>query len=221
MELLEFARGPAMNVALAVFAFGVLWRLIGLLALPCYRIKSKPREGTLPQAEFFGAWQSIVRKMWPHQTFMKAALFSTLNGYLFHIGLAIVVFGFAPHILFFKELFGLSWGSLPNNVIYAVGVLTVGSLVAALVHRLVDPPKRLISTFNDYFTWFVTVTPVATGLLATTHLGARYETLLAVHVLSVALFLIWFPFGKLMHAVLFLFSRGVTGVRLKHRGAQI
>ena len=60
---------------------------------------------------------------------------------------------------------------------------------------------RLISTGNDYFTWLITTLPVLTGLLAVSHLGARYETLLAIHLLSIAALLIWFPFGKLMHAV--------------------
>ena len=33
MELLEFARGPALAFALAVFVIGTLWRLIGVLRL--------------------------------------------------------------------------------------------------------------------------------------------------------------------------------------------
>lgn len=63
--------------------------------------------------------------------------------------------------------------------------------------------------------------PVMTGLAATSHLGARYETLLGLHILSICLFLIWFPFGKLMHAFLFVLSRGATAARFKHRGAQV
>ena len=46
-------------------------------------------------------------------------------------------------------------------------------------------------------------------------------TLLALHVLSICAFLIWFPFGKLMHAFLFVVSRGMTGVRLGQRGAEL
>ena len=221
MELLEFARGPVLTYSLAVFVLGTVWRLLGVLLLPIRRIPSRPREGTSARTEFYGALRGIVRRLWPYPAFRKAALFATLNGYVFHIGLAIVVFGFGPHILFIEEFIGLSWGNLPSNVIYAVGVLTVGSLIAALVHRLFNPPQRLISTFNDYFSWFVTIAPVVTGLLASAHLGARYETLLAVHILSVALLLVWFPFGKLMHAFLFPLARGATGIRMTHRGAQV
>jgi hypothetical protein len=51
--------------------------------------------------------------------------------------------------------------------------------------------------------------------------AGEYRTLLAIHLLSVAMLLIWFPFGKLMHTFLFLFSRGATGARLAHRGAKV
>jgi nitrate reductase gamma subunit len=144
-----------------------------------------------------------------------------INSYTFHLGLAIVVFGLAPHILFIRDLFGVGWPALPSNVVYAVGVVTLAALVAALVRRWLHPVTRLLSTAGDYISWLVTATPVATGLLAASHLGARYETLLAVHVLSIAALLIWFPFGKLMHAFLFVFSRGATGIRFSHRGVAL
>ena len=34
MELLDFARGPALQFAIAVFVLGTLWRLVGVLMLP-------------------------------------------------------------------------------------------------------------------------------------------------------------------------------------------
>ncbi|MCC2100065.1 MAG: hypothetical protein KDJ12_03015, partial [Hyphomicrobiales bacterium] len=88
-------------------------------------------------------------------------------------------------ILFIKGLTGLSWPALPNNLVYTVGVVTMASLVAGLVHRLRSPVLRLISRFDDYLSWLLTLLPVLTGLLAAAHLGARYETLLAVHILSI------------------------------------
>ena len=62
--------------------------------------------------------------------------------------------------------------------------------------------------------------PLVTGVVAASHLGARYETLLAIHILSVALLLIWLPFGKLMHFFLVFVTRSQTGAQLSHRGAQ-
>jgi len=219
MDLLSFARGPALTFAMAIFVIGVLWRLIGVLSLPAWRDDSPPRKGAPPA--WLSALQAILGKMIPHKTFLKEGMFTTVNGYVFHIGLAICVFAFAPHILFLKSLFGFDWPALPNGLIYAAGVITAGSLLAALVYRLANPVMKLISRGNDYISWTLTFLPVVTGLAASSHIGARYETLLALHILSICVFLIWFPFGKLMHAFLFVFSRGATGIRFGRRGAQL
>jgi nitrate reductase gamma subunit len=99
--------------------------------------------------------------------------------------------------------------------------VTAVSLIAALIMRMANPAQRIISTFDDYFSWLVTFLPVATGIIATSHLGARYETLLGLHILSVALLLVWLPFGKLMHWFLAFVTRSQTGAHLSHRGAQL
>ncbi len=111
--------------------------------------------------------------------------------------------------------------ALRNNVIFGVAMITIASMIAALVIRITNPVQRIISTFDDYFSWFVTFLPLATGVAAASHLGARYETLLAIHILSVALLLIWLPFGKLMHFFLVFVTRSQTGAHLSHRGAQL
>ncbi|MCB1440687.1 MAG: hypothetical protein KDJ63_13015 [Nitratireductor sp.] len=219
MDLLDFARGPAIEFSLAVFVLGTIWRLAAVLLLPRRGDLSKAREGA--PSRFSGAMGTVFRRMWPNKAFIHRTIFTTLNSYVFHLGLAIVVFGFVPHIQFIRGLFGISWPGLPTNFIYGVGVITLVSLFAALARRLFHPVGRLLSGASDYISWFMTAAPVLTGLLATSHLGARYETLLAIHILSVAAFFIWFPFGKLMHAFLFVFSRGATGARFSHRGVNV
>lgn len=216
MDLLDFARGPAINVAMAVLVFGVLWRLFALLFLGKPVDRTVPRPGT--PGPFLAGLREIGRRMVPHPTFAFAERFAFFNGWVFHVGLAIVVFGFRPHILFIKNLTGLSWPALPSGVVYAVGAVTALSLVAALIKRMTSPVQRFISTFDDYFSWIVTIAPVLTGLAAVGHVGARYETLLAIHILSVAVLLIWLPFGKLFHAVLVFLSRATTGAFLARRG---
>jgi nitrate reductase gamma subunit len=219
MDILDFARGPALQFGLVVFAFGVTWRLVSLLLLPRMQDRSKAREGAPPA--YVASGREIMRRMWPQAEFAQASRFSVINGYAFHLGLAIIVFGGTPHILFLRDLLGISWPGLPTNIINGVSIITALSLVLALARRLTDPVLRLISTANDYLSWLMTFLPVATGLVAISHIGARYETLLAIHLLAVAAFLIWFPFGKLMHAFLVFLARGTTGAHLAHRGAQL
>jgi nitrate reductase gamma subunit len=219
MEMLDFARGPALTFATAVFVLGASWRLVGILLLPRMRDRSAARAGApLP---LVGALRTIWRRMWPRREFAQTTMFVMVNSYVFHVGLAVVVFGLAPHVLFIRSLTGLEWPGLPSNVVFGVAVITMASLLAALARRVAHPVVRLLSHAGDYLSWLLTALPVATGLLATSHLGARYETLLAVHILSVCALLAWFPFGKLMHAILFALSRGATGMRFSHRGVNI
>lgn len=215
MELLELARGPMLMWSLIILVVGVAWRLLGILTLRRKPDHSEPRSS----AAWRGGVRTIFSRMWMRKEFQSRTAYGAALGYVFHIGLAIVVFLFVPHILFIKDLTGLSWGGLPGGVIYATGVVTLIALIAALIRRLTHPVLKLLSNFDDYFSWFVTTAPVVTGLLAVAHLGARYETLLGLHILSVELLFVWFPFGKLMHAILFAVSRGTSGALLERKGA--
>jgi nitrate reductase gamma subunit len=219
MELLEFARGPALTFAITVFIAGSAFRIVSLFLM--WRTRDSSEGSNRERPAVVAAFREIIRRLWPQSAYKQRTLFMLINGYVFHIGLAIIVFFLLPHILFFKDLLGLSWPSLPNNVIYAISIITTMSLIAALVMRMSNPAQRIISTFDDWFSWLVTFLPVITGIIATSHLGARYETLLGLHILSVALFLIYLPFGKLMHFFLVFVTRSQTGAHLSHRGAQL
>lgn len=227
MDLLAFARGPALTVALVVFVLGTLWRLVAVLRRPRLRDLSPPRAGA--PSKLVGAWHAIVRGMWPRPAFVQRTLFVTLNGYVFHIGLALVFFGYAPHIAFIRRLTGLAWPALPDLVMYLAAGATIVSLLFALLLRLTDPVRKLISSADDYITWIVVFLPVVTGMAVLAEPSAAilvrdhvvYPGPLAVHLLALELLLVWFPFGKLMHAFLFPFSRGATGIRLSHRGVKV
>lgn len=226
MDLLDFARGPALALALLVFVLGVAWRLAGVLSRPRRPDLSPAREGAPPP--WRGAWRSMVGGLWPHRTFGSSAYLSGLNGYVFHIGLALIFFGYGPHIAFIHRHTGLSWPALPDAVMYLAAGVTILSMLMALVLRFTDPVLKLLSNGNDWLSWTLTFLPVITGMGVITEASvntltrnhAIYRDPLALHLLAFELLLIWFPFGKLMHAFLFPFSRGATGVRFSHRGVQ-
>ncbi len=216
MELLDFARGPALQFSLYVLLVGTFWRLLGILLL-----RNKPDFSAARQAGGLGgAMKVIFSRSVAAKDFRKSTAYSATLGYVMHIGLFVTVFLFVPHILFFKGILGLGWPGLPNNAIYLVGVITVASALALLIRRMTHPVLKLISNFDDYFSWVVTILPLVTGLIIPIRLGLRYETLLALHILSVALLFIWLPFGKLAHAFLVFLSRGTTGAVLERRGAK-
>ncbi len=108
MTLLEFARGPALAFALAVFVIGVELRApVRRAGLPRRPDLSPAREGA-PSA-LAAAWHANLRAMWPRTAFAPSTHFITLNGYAFHVGLALIFFGYAPHIAFIRRVTGLSW----------------------------------------------------------------------------------------------------------------
>lgn len=226
MDLLDFARGPGLVLAVLVFVLGVAWRLAGVLRRPRLPDLSPPRAEAPPPWQ--GALRGIASGLWPRRTFGSSAFISSLNGFAFHIGLALVFFGYAPHIAFIERHLGLGWPALPDMVMYLAAGVTILSMLMALLMRLTDPVLKLISNANDWLSWTLTFLPVITGMAVITEASAitvaRNHTIfrdpLALHLLAFELLLIWFPFGKLMHAFLFPLSRGATGVRFSHRGVQ-
>lgn len=216
MDLLEFARGPALQWAAYILVGGTIWRIVGIVLLKEKPDYSEPRKG----AGFGAALKVIWTRAFTAEPFAKATLYPKMMAYVMHIGLFAVIFLFTPHIVFFEGWTGLDWPGLPNSVIFFLGVATVVSAVALLVRRLTNPVLRLISNFDDYFSWFVSTLPVVTGLLIPVRMGIRYEDLLAIHILSVVLLLVWLPFGKLGHTFLVFVTRGTTGMVFERRGAK-
>ena len=216
MELLGFARGPGLQIAVTVFVAGLVWRLLHIWLTAKKVDLSDSRQG----GERAGGIRAIFSRFRHHEPFRARTRNGMILAYTMHIGLAIIVFGGAPHILFIESFTGLSWTPLPAIVIHAAAAITLAAMLVSISRRLSHPVLRLISNFDDYFTWLVTVLPVITGLMAVAHVGARYETLLALHILSVEVLLVWFPFGKLMHSFIAFGSRYATGAAFAHKGAR-
>ncbi|MBT8107219.1 MAG: nitrate reductase [Gammaproteobacteria bacterium] len=216
MDLLEFARGPALQVAAYILVAGTIWRIVGIVLLREKADFSEPRAG----GGLGAALKVIYTRSFTADPFKPATMYPKMMAYVQHIGLFAVVFLFVPHIVFFEGFLGFDWPGLPNSVIYVFGVAAVVASIALLVRRVTSPVLRLISNFDDYFSGFVAVLPFMTGLLIPVRLGFRYEDLLAIHILSVALLMIWLPFGKLGHAFLVVITRGTTGMVFERRGAK-
>jgi len=217
MDLLTFARGPALQFALVVFTIGVAWRIAGIALLRSGKLLSEPR-APLVKALLAGLATTGSRS-WPHPEFIGRTGAGEAIGYSYHIGLFIVVLAFAPHIQTWAGFLGFDWPALPSGVITIISVITFALLLAVLFRRLTHRVLRLLSNFDDYFSWFITTLVIVTGLMATAHFGGRYETLLGLHVLSFDVLLLWFPLGKLMHAFYIFPSRAINGYLLARKGA--
>lgn len=206
MDLLLWARGPGLIIAIAVFLFGMMLRLFEIYSL------GRKRDLSPPHSRRPGSgWRTIVTRSIPNHGKFRAAPLTYLTGYTFHIGLFVVLLFLLPHIEFFRALTGLGWPALPTPLIDLVTVLTLIALVVVLLHRLMDPVKRFLSGFGDYLAWSVTFLPLLTGYLAYHHLLLDYTLLLALHILAVELLLAVFPFTKLTHTFTLFIARWYNG----------
>jgi nitrate reductase gamma subunit len=217
MDLLGLARGPLLKAAIVVFCVGVVWRIVGFALLRIRRDHSEPRVSVLKSVS--DGLMAVGTRSWPHPEFIGRTGAGEALGYSYHLGLFALVLLFTPHILFLRSLFGVSWPGLPSSIITVVSVLTLTLFLAVLFRRVTNRVMRLLSNFDDYFSWFITMLVIVTGLAATAHVGGRYETLLGMHILSFDVLLVWFPFGKLMHAFYIFPSRAINGSLLARKGA--
>lgn len=206
LQFLTWVRGPGLDIALSISLLGVLWRLVEIYTLGRKADLAAPRSH--PGAS---GWHTILRRSLPPPGMFKRSPVSYVSGYIFHLGLAIIVFLFIPHIKLIEGLTGLSWPGLPSQVIDAVTVVTLAAMLVVLVDRINKPVKRYLSTFEDYFTWAITFLPLLTGYLAVKHLFLPYTTMLALHILMAELLFIFLPFTKLFHAFTVFGSRWFNG----------
>jgi len=215
-EFLLLVRGPLLSAALAVFAFGMALKLFEILMLGRRKNLAKLRSSGIG-----AGFRTIITRSIPadHNT-LKRSLFMVVAGYAFHIGLFVVLFLLTPHILLIQSLTGLSWPGLPTPLVDLFAVIAMVALLALLWRRLTHPVLKFLSTGGDYLVWTLSFVPLLTGYMAYHHLFFPYTMLLALHILSVELLLVLFPFTKLTHTFTLFLSRWYNGSIAGQKGVQ-
>lgn len=215
-EFLLWVRGPGLEIAGVIFAFGILLRLFEIFLMGRKRNLSALRDSGVA-----GGARTIVTRFLPADsaTFQRS-IFIIVAGYIFHIGLFVTLFLFVPHIQLFDALSGFSWPGLPTPVVDFFAVISMIALLALLWNRLTKPVLKLLSTGQDYLVWALTFLPILTGYMSYHHLFFEYNWLLGVHILTVELLLILFPFTKLMHTFTLFISRWYTGYMAGEKGVK-
>ena len=212
-QLLEFLRGQGLKFALIIFAFGLIYRMLHPVLLGRKKNLAAPRGSE---------WGPGMRTLW-HRSLFSVRLtprghFIIIAGYAFHLGFLIALLFLSQHILLVKNAFRISWPALPPGVISVAAVLSVAAMAALLVHRITDPVKRLISDFQDYLVWALTLLPLLTGLAL--DMAADYQNMLIAHLISVELLLIAIPFTRLAHMLTTLSSRWYNGAIAGYKGVK-
>jgi nitrate reductase gamma subunit len=215
IEFLNWVRGQGFQIAIIIFIAGVIIRFAEILLLG--------RKANLAEAkgsEMGGGLRTIVTRSVPDKSTFQRSSFTVVAGYVFHIGLFVCIFLFAPHILMFKDVIGFGWPSIPTPIVDALAVISIITLLAILVHRMRDTVLKFLTTTEDYLVWLLTILPLITGYIAFHRIGMTAPTLLAIHILSVELLLVVFPFTKLMHAFTLVMARWYNGAISGYRGVE-
>jgi len=214
-EFLLWVRGSGLQIATVIFVFGIVLRLLEILLLG-----RKKNLAVLRSSGIAEGFRTVFTRSLPARNTVKQSMFTIATGYIFHLGLFVVIFLLAPHISLFKSVFGFAWPSLSTPVVDFIAVATMVSLLAILFRRLTNPVLKFLSTGQDYFVWAITFVPLLTGYMSYHHLFFPYNWMLAVHILSVELMLILFPFTKLTHAFTLFIARWYNGSIAGQKGVK-
>ncbi|MFA5809049.1 MAG: respiratory nitrate reductase subunit gamma [Thermoleophilia bacterium] len=212
-------------VAIAVFLFGFLARIWVYARTPApLKIPLNPSPVTAG---------GVAPRMLAEVALFKSLFFSNkviwLAGYVFHIGLLIVLI---KHIRFLIPLsvtstnfFTSALGYITTYEMYA-GLIMLGGLALLLLLRLAIDRTRYVSIMSDYILLIILISIASTGLLAKHFFRVDVsqvkefmmgiisfnpqamptEAIFIIHISLVLLLLVYFPFSKLMHSGGIFFS---------------
>ena len=211
MTFLEIVEGPLWYLGASVFVIGAVWKIVGILLL------GRKADLSIPRASAsVGALKAQFLHFVPHGGFTFRTIYHLVAGYMFHIGLFVLLLFAAPHVTFAQNnILSIDWPSLPYWGFVVAAQFAFAGLILLWVRRISDPVMIKISDRDDHVGTWLTFLVMLTGCMA---LQEGNEMLRATHMLLVDLWLIYFPFSRLMHAVTFMFSRGCTGAFFGRRG---
>jgi len=211
MTFLQFVEGPFFYVAATIFLLAAIWKVAGLI-----RIGRKRDLAPARGSGFAGFFKGNLRHFFPRGLFAERTWMHILGGYGFHLGLFVLLIFAAPHIAFLEtRILGFGWPALPRWGFIIAAEVAFAGLIVLWVRRFSDPVMRQISDWDDHVGSWLTFIVMLTGCLA---LQEAHDALRAIHMMFVDIWLIYFPFSRLMHAVTFAFSRGATGYSYGRKG---
>jgi len=217
--ILRFLRGPMFYLALLVFIAGMLYRLMRILALGWGRDRT-PGMGSKLSGVVVSFLKGIL--IWPFipwvkRTFNRRPVVYIAGG-IFHLGLFVVIFLGAAHMLVWKSLLGFGWPTLPLPIVDWLAAGAIIALIVLFIERLVNPVMRLLTGPAEWLNWLAVFLPMVSGYMMTHHLWFPYEVLFSLHMAFVDFLLIWIPFSRISHFMLYFFSRVIHGQEFGKRG---
>jgi nitrate reductase gamma subunit len=205
MDIYELVRGPIAWLALLVFVFGSLYRVVSILMV------GKKQKQLYPSDSARNALRSILHGVLPFgSTYMRKQPVFTMITFIFHLCLITLPLFLLAHIVLWYESWEIMWWSLPDVWADIMAIFVILSCVYFFTRRFSIPEVKNVTRRSDYLFLIIVMLPFLTGFLAF-HQWGPYRPILILHVLSGEILLITIPFSRLSHMLLFVFTRAYMG----------
>lgn len=205
MDFYEIVRGPLAMIAFAIFIFGSCYRLISF-----YQKGTNPKL-LYPKENLTNGFKAVFLGLIPFATrFMRERPVFTLITTLFHICAIILPVFLLAHIVLWFESYGFNWGNIPDNMADAMVFFVLFACIFFFIRRLIVPEVKMVSKTSDYLILIALFVTFLSGFLAFHQIGP-YRPILILHILSSELLIVMIPFSKLMHMIVYPFSRYYMG----------
>ncbi|MBN2227260.1 MAG: respiratory nitrate reductase subunit gamma [candidate division Zixibacteria bacterium] len=201
----DFARGPLVWIAFAIFFGGSVYRIISTIML------AKKDKVILPYMRTKYGLRSIAHWLIPFGSRnMRLRPFFTIMSFLFHACLLLTPIFTLGHIALWQESWGVSWWHLPDTLSTLMTFIVVAGGVVFVLRRLSDPTVRMVTSFGDFVVVLIVIAPFVTGLLAYYQVF-DYRTIITIHMWTGAIWLASVPFTKIAHMLFFPLTRAYMG----------
>jgi len=199
-QWIEWVRGPAFRLAIALMVLGLL-RLAILNVVGIVTVFVRARDKNIP-------WKMVIydtaRWFFPYRK-IQSHVFFTVVSFLFHISIIVIPLFLSAHVTLWNRGLGVVWPSLDQNAADYLTLIAVCSALTLFLKRVSARATRELSRVQDYLLPLLIMIPFVSGYLAMHPFlnPFSYDSTIFVHIMFGNLIFILFPFSKLSHAVLF------------------
>jgi len=207
---LDLAKGPLFRLCFLIMVLGLARNLVIAIA---GIIQAYCRAGD-KEIAWFGVAKKTASWLIPVTHLNNKRFFYTIASFLFHIGLIVVPIFLYGHIQLWKQGVGISWAALPKAWADWLTLLVIITGVGLFIGRIAYSQSRSISRFQDVLLPPLILIPFVSGFMAAhPHINPfSYQGTMLVHVLSGNFILLFIPFSKLTHVILWPFTQLATEV---------
>jgi len=201
----EIVRGPLVWVGLIGFVGGCLYKIISMALL------AKKEKTVFPTMSGKFGMRSIMHWVVPFASTntRKHPLF-TMVSFAFHFCLLIAPLFVMGHAVLWQESWGISWWSMPPWAADAMSLVVVFAGLFFMLRRIAAPEVRNVTAVSDFLLVLLVISPFLTGFVARMQ-WLPGKTMVTLHIICGAVWLIAIPFTRLSHALWFGFSRAFMG----------